>query len=187
MLKYEEIYEIVKSKLSDKRFYHSVCVVERCIEYAKIYGVDLEKIKIAGIVHDIAKEIPKEEQYNLAQKYNIELDEIEKLQTPLIHSKLGAVIAKKEYNCSDDICEAIKYHTTGKENMNLMEKILFISDATSRDRKYENTEYLYNLSKKSLDEAILELLKFSITDLINNNLLVHPNSIKAFNYLLLEK
>ena len=88
MLSYEEIYKIVKEKLSEKRFYHSECVVDRCIEYAKIYGVDIEKIRIAGIAHDIAKEIPKEKQLDVAKEYGLELDEIEKVHYPLVHAIL---------------------------------------------------------------------------------------------------
>ena len=143
MLSYEEIYEIVKEKLSKKRFHHSECVVERCIEYAKIYGVDIEKAKIAGIAHDVAKEIPKEDQIKIAEQYGIELDEIEKRQVALIHAKLGAEIAKKDFGCSDDICEAIKWHTTGKEIMSSLEKIVFMADATGTDRTWGNTEYFY--------------------------------------------
>ena len=187
MLSYEEIYEIVKDKLSKKRFYHSECVVERCIEYAKIYDIDIEKIKIAGIAHDIAKEIPKEERINIAEKYGIKLDEIEKINTPLIHAKLGAVIAKKDFGCSDDICEAIKWHTTGKENMSLMEKILFMADATGKDRIYENVNDLYELAKVNLDEAIIKLMKECIKEVIEKESLVHLDSVKAFNYMILNK
>ena len=187
MLSYEEIYIIVKSKLSEKRFYHSECVVERCIEYAKIYGVDIEKMKIAGIAHDIAKEIPKEERLKIAEMYGLNLDKIEKKHSPLIHAKLGALIAKKDFECTDDICEAIKWHTTGKENMSIMEKILFIADATGKDRKYENTEYLYNLAKEDIDKALIEILKECIIDVINKNGLVHLDSVKAYNYMILNK
>lgn len=187
MLSYEEIYQIVKNKLSEKRFYHSECVVERCIEYAQLYGIDVEKMKIAGIAHDIAKEIPKEEQVKVAEAYGVQLDEIEKTHTPLIHAKLGAEIAKKDFGCSEDICESIKWHTTGKENMSMMEKILFMADATGKDRTFENTEYLYNLAKENINEAIIQLLKECITDVMNRSLLVHPDSIKAFNYMILNK
>ena len=69
-------------------------------------------------------------------------DEIEKIHLPLIHAKLGAEIAKKDFGCTEDICESIRWHTTGKENMSMMEKILFIADATGKDRNFENTEYL---------------------------------------------
>lgn len=187
MLNYEEIYEIVKKKLSEKRFYHSECVVERCIEYAKIYDVDIEKIKIAGIAHDIAKEIAKEEQMKIAEEYGVELDEIEKNNIQLIHAKLGAAIAKKDLGCSEDICEAIKWHTTGKENMSIMEKILFMADATGRDRNFENTEHLYHLAKNDLNKAIIELLKQSIPHVMSKNFLVHPDSIKAFNDMIIKQ
>lgn len=187
MLSYEEIYEIVKERLSEKRFYHSECVVERCIEYAEIYGVDVEKAKIAGIAHDVAKEIPKEDQIKVAESYGIELDEIEKNQIPLIHSKLGAEIARKEFGCTDDICEAIKWHTTGKENMSILEKIVYMADATGKDRTWGNTEELHNMAREDLDKAMLELMKECIIDVIGRGLLAHPKSIEAYNYVLLNK
>ena len=187
MLSYEEIYEIVKEKLSEKRFHHSECVVERCIEYAEIYGIDVEKAKIAGIAHDVAKEIPKENQIKVAKEYGIELDEIEKIQIPLIHAKLGAEIAKKDFGCSEDICEAIKWHTTGKENMSLLEKIVFMADATGTDRTWGNTEELYNMAKENLDDAIIKLMKECIIDVIDKKMLAHPNTINAYNFMLLSK
>lgn len=187
MLRYEEIYEIVKNKLSEKRFYHSECVVERCIEYAEIYGVDVEKMKIAGIAHDVAKEIPKEERISLAEKYGVELDDIEKINTPLIHAKLGAAIAKKDFGCSDDICEAIKWHTTGKENMSLMEKILFIADATGKDRTYDDAKELYKISKIDLDKAIIKLMQECIKEVIDKESLLHLDSVRAFNYMISNK
>ena len=187
MLSYEEIYEIVKERLSEKRFYHSECVVERCVEYAEIYGVDIEKAKIAGIAHDVAKEIPKEEQIKVAESYEIKLDEIEKMQIPLIHSKLGAEIARKEFGCTDDICEAIKWHTTGKENMSILEKIVYMADATGKDRTWGNTEELHNMAREDLDKAMLELMKECITDVIGRGCLAHPKSIEAYNYVLLNR
>ena len=187
MLNYEEIYVIVKNELSEKRFYHSECVVERCIEFAQKYNVDIEKMKIAAILHDIAKEISNENQIKMAEEYGLKLDEIEKKHIPLIHAKLGAEIAKKDFACSEDICEAIKWHTTGKENMSIMEKILFMADATGKDRSFDNTEYLYKLAKDDLDNAIIELLKKSIPDMMNKNIIIHPDSIKTFNYMISKK
>lgn len=187
MLKYEEIYEKVKEQLSERRFYHSECVVERCIEFAEIYGLDIEKMKIAGIAHDVAKEIPQETREQVAKKYNVELDEIEIKNSPLIHAKLGAAIAKQDFGCSEDICEAIKYHTTGKEDMTLMEKVLFIADATGKDRTYDDAKELYELAKTNLDKAIVKLLKECIKEILDKESLVHPNSIKAFNYIIFNK
>lgn len=97
MKKYEEIYEIVKNTLSEKRFIHSKCVSERAVEYAIKYGENIEKAQIAGIMHDIAKEVPKEERIPMCEKYGVELDDIEKECTELIHGKLGAEIARKDF------------------------------------------------------------------------------------------
>lgn len=123
MKSYEELYEIVKKSVSEKRFTHILGVVERAVEYSEIYNVNIEDAKISAILHDVAKEISQEESYKLLEKYGVELDEVEKKNFNLVHSKLGAAIAKYEYGASDDIVNAIKFHTTGRENMSILEKL----------------------------------------------------------------
>ena len=184
MENFEKIFEIVKNTLSDKRFYHSVCVMNRAIEYAKIYGEDIEKAKIAGILHDIAKEVPKEERILNAEKYGVKLDKIEKNSTGLIHSKVAAKIAESELELGEEICNAIAYHTTGRENMTMLEKIIYIADYTSEDRKYEDTMYLYELAKKDIDAAIIYGLKKTINLRIKENKLLHIDTVKAYNFLI---
>ena len=159
MEKFEEIFEFVKNTLSEKRFYHSVCVMERAIEYAKIYGADTEKAKIAGILHDIAKEIPKEDRVSYAENIGVIPDEIEKESTGLLHSKVAAKIAETKFGLDKEICDSIAYHTTGRENMTLLDKIKYIADYTGKDRKYEDTNYMYELAKKDIDAAIIYRLK----------------------------
>ena len=184
MLSFDEIYKITERRLSEYRFYHSKCVMERAVEYAKSYVVDEEKARIAGICHDIAKEVPQEERISTCEKYGIELDEVEKAQTSLIHAKLGARIAEIEFGCDEDICNSIKYHTTGRANMSTLEKIIFISDATGIDRTYDDVTELYEIAKKDLDKAMLHYQKVIIPDLLNNEKLVHPDAIKSYNYLI---
>lgn len=184
MLSYEEIYKTAENTLSEKRFYHSKCVVDRAIEYAEIYGENKEKAKIAGICHDIAKEIPKEEILSICEKYGVSLDETEKENKSLIHGKLGAKIAEVDFGCTSDICNAIKYHTTGKENMSLLEKIIFIADCTGIDREYDNTETLYELAKKDLNEAMILYYKTELIDMLERGKTVHIDSIKAYNFLI---
>ena len=177
MLDFEEIYEKVKNTLSEKRFYHSKCVMEACIELAKIYGEDVENAKIAGIVHDIAKEIPKEDRIKLADgKYGIKLDEVEKESKGLIHAKLGAAICEKDLGLSKDICEAVKYHTTAKENMTI-----------SLDRNYSNTEKARELAKENLDETVEFIIAFTIEERIKTKKTVHLDSVRALNYLIIKK
>ena len=181
---FEELFEVVKNTLSEKRFYHSVCVMERAMEYAKIYGANIEKAQIAGILHDIAKEIPKEERISNAEKLGVILDEIEKESTGLIHSKVAAKIAETKFGLDKEICDAIAYHTTGRENMTLLDKIIYIADYTGKDRKYEDTNYMYELSKKNLDKAIIYGLKKTIKMRTEEEKLLHTDTVRAYNFLI---
>lgn len=183
MKSYDEIYENVKSTLSEKRFYHSVCVMERAMEYAKLYNVNIEKAKLAGLVHDIAKEVPKESRISNAEKLGVELDEIEKENTGLIHAKAGAKIAELEFGLGKDICEAIAYHTTGKANMSTLDKIIYLADFTGKDRKFEDTDFLYYLCQKDLDKAMFYCLKKTITEKTAEGKVLHLDTVKAYNYL----
>lgn len=183
MIKYEELYNDVKSKLSEKRFKHSEGVVKRAIEYAKIYNVDTEVAKIVAIAHDIAKELTNEEINNYIEKYNIKLDEIEKKSKELIHAKIGANICKNEYNFTEDMTNAIKYHTTGRENMSILEKIIYLADATEENRKYCSSNYV-EIVKKDINQGIIEICKWVINKLLENNELIHLDSIKCYNYYI---
>lgn len=184
MKTYEEIYEIVKERLSEKRFFHSICTMERCVEYAKIYGIEEEKAKLIGIAHDITKETPKELKVEEAKKYGVELDEIEMNTPGLIHAKSGAGICRKDFGFSEDMVNAIKYHTTGRENMTVLEKIMYLADATGRDRKYPEAGIAYELAKKNLDEALLYFFKKTIEWNIQEDKILHLDTVKAYNFLV---
>ena len=183
MKSFDEIYEIVKQTLSEQRFYHSVCVMERAAEYAKIYGIDIEKAKLAGILHDIAKEIPKDKRISECDKYGVKLDDIEKNNKGLIHGKLGAKIAEI-YGMDKEICLAIEYHTTGRENMNLLEKILYLADFSSKDREFDDTNYIYEMTKKDIDKALVYCFTKTIREKIDNEKQIHINTINAYNFYL---
>ena len=115
MKDFETVYNVVKNKLSEKRFFHSVCVMERAVEYAKIYGVDEEKAKLVGIAHDILKETSKENRIKEAEELGVVLDDIEKVSLALIHAKAGAAYCRREFGFSDDMCDAIKYQNIAFE------------------------------------------------------------------------
>lgn len=187
MLSFDELHQKVKETLSEKRFYHSECVAERCVELAKLYGVDVEKARKAGILHDIAKEIHKSDIIQVANKYEVELDDVELNSKGLIHAKLGAKICEIDFGVEKEICDAIACHTTGKENMTLLEKILYIADAIGIDRTYDNTKELLDLAFSNLDKAVQNLLKFTIDDRIKENKLIHLDSVKALNYLIIQE
>lgn len=182
MIKYEELYIEVKNNLSEKRFKHSEGVVKRALEYADIYGVDKEITKLVAIAHDIAKELSNDEVNKYIEEYNIKLDEIEKNNHNLIHAKIGAYICKNKYNFSDDMFNAIKYHTTGRSNMSTLEKIIYLADATEENRGYDDINWYVELIKKDIELGIFEVSKWVINDLLKKNRQIHIDSIKCYNY-----
>ena len=181
MKSFEEVYEIVKRELSEERFYHSVCVMERCIEFASIHGEDVEKAKLIGIAHDIAKEIPKELRVKTAEEYGVFLDGFEKKYTSLIHAKLGAKICEEKFGFSKDMCDAISSHTTAMANMTNLQKILYLSDYSEASRDFKGAVETYEKGKENLDEGYFMALVGKIKFTLDRNIPLHQNSIDAYN------
>ena len=179
-----EIREYVKEHLSEKRYNHSICVMERSKELAKKFGADLEICSRIGMAHDIAKEMTEEEKLEYIKENNIKIDEIEKENTGLLHAKIGKDIAMKKFGFNESMGNAIANHTTGNENMDIYSKILFIADRTSQDRNFEDLEYLKTLEDKGIDEAVLYILDKKIELQIKKKAPIHLNGIIARNSIL---
>ena len=179
-----EIQEYVKNTLSEKRYNHCVGVMERAKELAVKFGADIETCAKIGIAHDIAKEIPEDEKIEYCKKNNIEIDETEKINTTLLHAKIGKDISIKKFGFTESMGQAIANHTTGNKNMDLYSKILFIADRTSVDRHFEDLEYLKSLEDKGIDEAVLYILDKKIELQIKKRAQIHLNGIIARNSLL---
>lgn len=188
-MEYEEIENDVKSVLSEYRFTHSLGVVKKAVELAKIYGLQEETAKKVGIAHDIAKEMTDEEMLEYVKNNNIEIDEIETVKPSLLHGKIGADIAAKKYGFTEDMVNAIKWHTTGRKNMSMLEKIIYVADKTEENRKGTrlNLEKSRELSTQNIDEALIFLMNEFITYNIKNEWLIHPETINARNDLLLNQ
>ena len=181
----EELEEYVKNNLSEKRFFHSKCVMKKCEELAKTYNVDVETAKKVGIAHDIAKEMTDEEKLSYAKNNDIIVDTVEQHNLGLLHAKIGADIAKKVFNFSNEMCDAIRYHSTAKENMSMLEKILYIADWTGDDRTFEDAIILKQILKESgIDQAILYALNMVIQEQLEKNKEIHIDTINARNFLL---
>lgn len=178
------INEDIKMKLSEHRYIHSIGVMEKAEELALHYGLDTRKARLIGLAHDIAKQMSIEEIEEYIEAYEIELDEVEKINTSLIHAKIGADICKREYNFDDEMVNAIKYHTTGRPEMTMMEKIIFIADKIEDNRSYIGVERTRKLTLEDIDEAIIETINHTTQYCIEKNDLIHPNSINTRNYLL---
>ena len=182
----EEITKYVKNTLSEKRYIHCIGVMEQAAYLAKKYGYDVDIARVVGIAHDIAKEIPEEEKLKYVEQNNIEIDKIESVNIGLLHAKIGADICKKKYNFTEEMQNAIKYHTTGDENMNILAKIIFVADKTEKNRKYEDLKTVRDLADEDLDKCILYILDYMLVDNVNKKKLIHPNSIKIRNKIMLD-
>ena len=180
------IYNKVQEMLPEKRFIHSIDVASCAVKLSKIYNYDEEKCYIAGITHDCAKYLTKDEVEYYVNKYNIKLDELEVDNLALSHSLIGSYIAKYELDIEDeDIINAIKYHTTGKEEMTLLEKIIYMADLIEEGRNYPGVELLRELTYSGkLDEALLLSFNNTIKLVLDRNQLVHPRTIEARNYII---
>lgn len=179
-----EIQEYIKNKLSEKRYFHSMCVMERSRELALKFGADVEIAEKIGLAHDVAKEMSEEEKLKYVEYNNIEIDDTEKENTGLLHAKIGKDIAIKQFGFTECMGEAIANHTTGNKNMDIYSKILFIADRTSKDRNFEDLEYLNQLVDKGIDEAVLYILDKKIKLQIEKRASIHINGIIARNFLL---
>ena len=182
----EQIIEDIKKTLTTERYKHSVNVMNRAEELAKKYNVDVNKAKLVGIAHDIAKQFSNEEYLEYAKLNNIEVDDLEKEVPELLHAKIGADICKKRYGFTEDMQKAIIYHTTGNENMDDLAKVLFIADKTSKERDYIDFEKVREAEKLGLTELLIFVLDMSITYTIQWGGLIHPTGIYTRNKFLKE-
>ena len=185
----EKIKGKLHSILTSKRYKHTLGVAQEALQLAKRYNVDTYKAYLAGLLHDCAKCYTNKEKLELCKKYNINLDKFLLENPELIHSFLGAKIAELEYNITDfDILNAIAYHTTGRENMSILEKIVFIADYIEPNRDYfDGLDKIRELAYKNINTAIIFALENTMKYLKNRNIKLHPLGKKALMYLKEEK
>lgn len=180
-----ECIEIIKNRLTEQRFIHSLNVAESAKELAIKFGADPNKAYTAGILHDSCKNLEPSVQLQYLLENKVELSEYELAAPKLFHAICGAVFAEKEIGCTDkEILDAIRYHTTGRSNMSILEKVVFIADFIGKERDYDGVEIMREKASRSLDEAIVEGLSFTIIDLIKKERLVHPDTLGAYNAAL---
>ena len=158
---YKKLRKKIKDVMTKSRYEHTLGVEFTAASLAMRYEVDIEKAELAGLLHDCAKCIDSEDTLDECKKYNIELTDVEKRNPFLIHSKLGAVHAKKLYGIDDeDIILSIRFHTTGKPDMTMLEKIIFIADYIEPGRdKAPNLKEIRKMSFIDIDEAMYMILK----------------------------
>ena len=178
--------KLVRPHLTQARFQHSVNVAEAAVRLAERYGADPKKAETAGILHDIMKETPLGEQLKILEASGIILTNVERSAPKLWHAMSGAAYLERVLSVRDpEILNAVRYHTTGRASMSLLEKIIFIADFISAERDYDGVEELRRAAETGLDDAMLAGVVFTIKDLAGMRKPIHPDTIAAYNDIVL--
>jgi len=180
--------KIIRRQLGDYRYTHSLCVAESAKVLAEKYGADPVKAETAGILHDILKDALPDQQLKFIEQFAIMLTAVERASQKLWHAMIGAEYLRRELHIHDEeILCAVRYHTTGRAGMSLLEKVVFTADFISADRVYPGVEEMRRLAEESLEAAMLEGLAFTMQELSEKRRVIHPDTVAAFNSLLLEE
>lgn len=179
----DKLREIVKEKLSEKRFKHVLGVEKICITLAEKYGEDVENARIAALLHDYMKET----NIDILKDMCKDIPEVKGYEslTEILHGFAGAMIAEKKFGIENkDILNAIKYHTIGRENMSLLEKIVYIGDAIEEGRNYPNVDLIRKETLKDIDYGIIVEVTRKTEYLKEKGGIIHINTEKMKNDLI---
>lgn len=184
----DEIKEWLRVNLTAEKYLHSLGAAEAAGEIAKKCGYSAEKAYFAGLVHDCAKNLDLELQLELVENAPFELQEGEKDNVKILHAPAGAVLAKKQFGIEDEeVLSAIRWHTIGRVEMSLLEKIIFLADKIEPETRGRET---YEIRLKNLDMSgglereILECYDYTIKSLVDRRLKICSQTIDVYNYLL---
>lgn len=188
MLSIEEIKVYLKENLKESRYNHTLGVSETAKKLAALNGVSEEKAEIAGLAHDVAKNLHMDVLKKIIDENNIKLSEVEKKNPELWHSIVAPIEARDKLKIDDpEILSSLRWHTTGKENMSTLDKILYIADMIEPGRDFPGVDEIRSVTFKDLNKGVFAGLTHSIEYLLSKNLLIDINTLKARNYFLYKK
>ncbi len=178
---------IVRKRLSEKRFNHSLRVVETALKMAEGLKVDKEKTHVASLLHDYAKNMSPEELLSIARRNQLISSWVEERQPGLLHGPVAAYLCKKEHGIEDEgILRAIRFHTTGCENMTTLDKIVYLADVIEPGRTYEGVDELRDICKHDINRGLLFAFDRTIGYVIKRRMLIHPFTVEARNWIITE-
>ncbi len=185
-LEIKHIQKLLKESIGDKTYIHCLGVMDTAIKLASKYNYDTDKAALTGLIHDCGKLKNNEEILKTAQKTGIIQDDIMANNINLLHAPLGAFIAENTYGIKDEeILQAVRYHTTGRTNMTLLDKIIYLSDYIEPNRCFSGVEEIRELAYKDIDKALLIAIEDTIMYVIENKLLLHNDTVNARNHLMI--
>ena len=182
-LSLKELRPVALSYLKHKRIPHVLGTEQEAIRLAIRYGADVEKARVAALLHDCTKKLEMPEQLALCRQYGIELDELEQKALKLLHAKTGAAIARDVYGVDNEIYRAIWWHTTGHADMTLLEKIIYLADYIEPSRDFPGVNDLRNCVYEDLDKGLLMGLQMTIDEMTEMGNPVHHATMEARDWL----
>jgi len=186
-MKREKALKMVKEQITEHRYQHTLGVMETAITLAKRYGADEKKAELAAIFHDYAKFRDKDEMKSIIQEQGMD-EELLNHNSELWHAPVGAFLVQKEAGISDpDILDAIRYHTSGRPNMTLLEKVIYLADYIEPGRHFPGVEEVREIAEKDLNKALIQALKNTIQFLMKKNQRIFPLTFHTYNDLVIKE
>lgn len=179
----DEKKKYLKEHLSQKRYQHSLNVAAECRRLAEKYGEDPDKAYFAGLLHDVCKELPPDEQRRLAAESGFKVCREELDTRSLWHAVAGAYFVKSVFGVEDiDIINSIRFHTVGRAGMTRLEEIVYLGDLVSADRDYKDVDKMRKLVHSDLDRAMLEAFTFSIKNVVKKGGVLPLCTVEGYNF-----
>ena len=186
---YKQMREQLKSRLKPSRFLHSEGVAETAAFLGERFQLDIEQCRVAGLMHYCARQYSDKQLQAEADRRGISYGEVDKAMPLLLHAYIGASLVKEDYGVTDQaICQAIFRHTVGGAGMTELDKVIYFADMIEPNRDYPQVEELRRLSRlASLDEMFFAGLLQSLIFVLKKGSLVHPDTVTAYNEILLKR
>ncbi len=180
----KDLKKAMKKHMDESRYEHTLGVMYTCASLAMRYGYDMEKAMLAGLMHDCAKCMPNAKKLKTAEKNHLEITDLERKNPFMLHAKLGALLAKKKYDIDDEeILSAIRWHTTGRPDMSLLDKIVYVSDYIEPKRdKAPNLPKIRQLAFMDIDQALLQILEDTLGYLGDSTDDIDSMTKKTYDY-----
>ena len=182
----QKLRKEMEKQLKPDRFDHTLGVAYTSASMAIVHGADVQKALIAGMLHDCAKCMSHDEHIKICEKNKISISDYEKRNNSLLHAKVGAYLAKEKYDIDDpEILGAIRWHTTGRENMTLLEKIVYIADFIEPNRKQlEDMDVIRKEAFSDINRCLAHILHNSVVYLktIGTELDENDSTMKAYRF-----
>jgi len=183
-MKREKALELVKKQLTVHRYQHTLGVMETAITLAGQYGADVKKAEVAAIFHDYAKFRPKDEMREIIVSQGFPRDLLA-FNAELWHAPVGAYLVEKEAGITDrEVLDAIRYHTSGRADMTLLEKVIYLADYIEPGRHFPGVDEVREMVKENLDRALIKAVQNTILFLMKKNQTVYPETFFTYNNLI---